>query len=80
MSDPDGDTVKCRWAVRHETNDNAVHGSNLSSLSLDTETCTVTYDGSLDNICTGSNSQVKDLLHNLCWNFQPESPNLEKYS
>ena len=44
MSDPDGDTVKCRWAVRHETNDNAVHGSNLSSLSLDTETCTVTYD------------------------------------
>ena len=62
MSDPDGDKVKCRWAVRGESNDNAVRGSNLSSLTLDTETCTVTYDGSLDNICTGSNSQVRDLF------------------
>lgn len=68
MSDPDGDKVKCRWAVRGESNDNAVRGSNLSSLTLDTETCTVTYDGSLDNICTGSNSQVRDffMLHHLC--------------
>ena len=69
MSDPDGDKVKCRWAARHETNDNAVHGSNLSSLSLDTETCTVTYDGSLDNICTGSNSQVKDLYLLCCISY-----------
>ena len=68
MSDPDGDKVKCRWAVRGESNDNAVRGSNLSSLTLDTETCTVTYDGSLDNICTGSNSQVRAffMLHHLC--------------
>lgn len=58
MSDPDGDKIKCRWAVADESSYNAVHDDNLASLTLDTETCTVSYDGNLDNICTGSSSQV----------------------
>ena len=69
MSDPDGDVVKCRWAEVGETSEYAAHHreigreesnivSDFPSISLNTETCTVTYDGSLDDVCTGASSQV----------------------
>lgn len=69
MSDPDGDFVKCRWAEVGETSKYAAHHrdvgfneskivSDFPSITLNTETCTVTYDGSLDDACTGASSQV----------------------
>ena len=69
MSDPDGDVVKCRWAEVGETSQYAAHHrdigrdeskivSDFPSLTLDQDTCTVVYDGTLDDVCTGSSSQV----------------------
>ena len=73
MSDPDGDKIKCRWATwsreAKETSEFAAHHrdigiddpeivSDFPSISLDEDTCTVTYDGNLDTYCTGDSSQV----------------------
>ena len=73
MSDPDGDFVKCRWAEVGETSEYAAHHRNVGreepkivsdfpSITLNSETCTVTYDGSLDDVCTGDSSQVNHIL------------------
>lgn len=72
MSDPDGDFVKCRWAEVGETSEYAAHHrdvgrdepkivSDFPSITLNKETCTVTYDGSLDDVCTGASSQVNHI-------------------
>ena len=72
MSDPDGDVVKCRWAEGEETSEYAAHHrdvgrdepnivSDFPSITLNEETCTVTYDGSLDEVCTGASSQVNHI-------------------
>ena len=51
--DKDGDLVKCRWSTEDEAK-SAHHGSgNYASLSLDEDTCVITYDGSADTITTG---------------------------
>ena len=62
MNDPDGDKIKCRWATNSEATDftakyrvlNDRTVTDFPALSLDEETCTVTYDGELDEVCTGS--------------------------
>jgi len=45
--DLDGDTIKCRWATQDEGR-GAYRGSNYNSLTLDQNTCIVTYDGLRD--------------------------------
>ena len=49
--DLDNDLVKCRWANSAE-GQGAVHSSTFGSLSLDEDTCIVTYDGTQD-LATG---------------------------
>ena len=52
-SDADGDTVTCRWATAEE-GDGAFKGrADLNSLTLNEETCSVTYDGSMDATTAG---------------------------
>jgi len=52
-ADKDGDLVKCRWSTEDEAA-SAHHGSgNYASLTLDEDTCVITYDGSLDTITSG---------------------------
>ena len=68
VSDPDGDTVKCRFATKDEATlavareFNTYAGdlvTNYPSITLDEETCTVTYDGEKDNVCTGDFNQAR---------------------
>ena len=75
MTDPDGDQIRCRFAFGEETSElvarnRDVRGemvTDFPSITLDEETCTVTYDGNLDNICTGEFSQElgKNILYRL---------------
>ena len=51
--DKDGDEVRCRWSTEAEAK-SAHHGSgNYASLTLDEDTCVITYDGSVDTITAG---------------------------
>lgn len=46
--DADGDTVKCRWSTYDEAYGGVYDSSKWPSLSLDENTCIVTYDGTQD--------------------------------
>lgn len=50
--DMDGDAVKCRWANADEAR-GALHTSNYDSLSLNEDTCVLTFDGTKDAGVTG---------------------------
>lgn len=67
VNDPDGDVVKCRFASQDESSDAVAREfltyhndlvTNYPSITLDEATCTVTYDGEKDNVCTGDFNQV----------------------
>ena len=48
--DPDGDTVKCRWALLESEGGAATYqAAEWPSLSLDGDNCIVTYTGSIDD-------------------------------
>ena len=60
MNDPDGDKLKCRWTTEDEATRSVSHErimydqsvvSDYGSMTLDEETCTITYDGTLDDVC-----------------------------
>ena len=51
--DVDGDRVACRWATHDEAGGAYNEPGRLDSLSLDGDTCTVTYTGSLDKSSFG---------------------------
>ena len=51
--DADGDRIACRWATHEEAGGAYNEPGRLGSLSLDGDTCTVTYSGSLDNSSFG---------------------------
>ena len=52
--DPDGDTVKCRWAKYQSEGGGATYNSRAwPSLSLDEDNCIVHYTGSMDRTHTG---------------------------
>ena len=51
--DADGDLVKCRWATQTEAGGSYNVPGRLPSLSLDENSCTVTYTGSLDQSTFG---------------------------
>ena len=52
--DPDGDTVKCRWAETFEEGGASTYNAVAwPSLSLDGDNCVVTYTGSIDDTKVG---------------------------
>ena len=52
--DPDGDTVKCRWAKYQSEGGGATYNARAwPSLSLDEDNCIVHYTGSMDRTDTG---------------------------
>lgn len=51
--DADGDRIACRWATVEESGGAYKEPGRLGSLSLDGDTCTVTYTGSLDSSTFG---------------------------
>ena len=51
--DPDGDSVRCRWATSTEAQGAYTNPSYWPSLSLDTANCIVKYDGTKDSSGTG---------------------------
>merc|ERR1712147_473057 len=51
--DPDGDSVRCRWAASTEAQGAYTNPSYWPSLSLDTANCIVKYDGTKDSSGTG---------------------------
>ena len=53
-TDPDGDTVKCRWAKTHQEGGASTYNAAAwASLSLDEDNCIVTYTGSIDDTKVG---------------------------
>ena len=53
-TDPDGDTVKCRWADKFEEGGASTYNAAAwPSLSLDGDNCVVTYTGSIDDTKVG---------------------------
>jgi hypothetical protein len=64
-NDPDGDKLKCRWAKFDEATKMIAHNAftDHGSMSLDEETCTVTYDGSLDKVCLTGTEVIFLLKH-----------------
>jgi len=60
--DLDGDTIKCFWATSAEAV-GAYRGNDYNSISLDSETCILTYDGTADSGKNGAKPiviQVQD--------------------
>ena len=52
-SDKDGDRIRCRWSSIIEAKNGNHEVGNFESLSLDEETCIITYDGRKDSITSG---------------------------
>ena len=55
--DPEGDTIRCRWASESEAYKMA-HDSGLSQFSLNEETCVVTYHPENDQATTGGSKAI----------------------
>lgn len=51
--DPDGDSVRCRWATASEAGGAYTNPSHWPSMSLDTANCIVKYDGTKDSSSSG---------------------------
>ena len=51
--DADGDRIACRWATASEAGGSWNEPGRLGSLSLDKDSCTVTYTGSMDSSTFG---------------------------
>jgi len=52
-TDPDGDSVRCRWATYTESRGAYTTPSDFPSLTLDTANCVVKYDGTNDSTSSG---------------------------
>ena len=52
-TDADGDQIRCRWATENEAGGAFHDPSKHASLSLDKTSCTVTYDGTMDQTTAG---------------------------
>ena len=52
-SDPDGDTIRCRWASEYEAAGAFTDSNEWPSFQLDEEECIVHYFGSMDKSQVG---------------------------